>query len=341
MKPRIFDPIAPIVAGRETDFLTVQAAISQHLDLHASHWRPGTVRHHRDRLFPFLRWLGQHHHYILDHVTPAVWSQYVAYRKTVVSPTTLHHDGQVCRLFFRECVRRGWLSVSPLDGVKIATLPVTIVPTPNTLELARILKVVRTLHDPKLHRNCQYETPKERAFFTNRNMAFYMGLVASACRVGELLELTLDHVSLDALTFTFMQTKTHTGRVVPFDDAENPMYLPLLKKWLDSRPKVETNKVFINEYGEPLTYNAVFCTWRRVRTHAGLPQFCLHSLRHYSLSRLYVETGDLKAAMKAAGHTSVSTALRYQERDLGHVRDAMKKANLTEGLTTGRKRKVI
>jgi len=131
----------------------------------------------------------------------------------------------------------------PLEGVKITPMPQTPIPTPNVLELNRLLKAIRELHNPRLHKNTKYETPKERAFFTARNMAFYVGLVATCCRVGELIDLPMEQVNVKDLTFTFIKTKTHKRRTVPFDDAENLLYLPLLQKYLALRPKVDTDKV--------------------------------------------------------------------------------------------------
>ena len=61
----------------------------------------------------------------------------------------------------------------------------------------------------------------------------------------------MEQGSMKDLTCTFMKTKTHKRRVVPFDDAENLLHLPLLQKYLALPPKGDTDKVCVNEWGEP------------------------------------------------------------------------------------------
>jgi len=78
----------PLLGG-----FSIEAAISHHLDLHSSHWRPGTYSNHVHCLIPFLRYLTNHQITELSGITSAVWSQYVQHRRESVSDATLHHDG--------------------------------------------------------------------------------------------------------------------------------------------------------------------------------------------------------------------------------------------------------
>ena len=105
LKQKISETPLPLVSPSSSKGYLVEAAMSRHLDIHRSHWRPGTVRHHRDRLVPFLRYLTQQNLDAVSHITVSVWNEYVLLRKESVSETTLCHDGQVVRLFLKECMR--------------------------------------------------------------------------------------------------------------------------------------------------------------------------------------------------------------------------------------------
>lgn len=93
----------PLLGG-----FSIESAISHHLDLHSSHWRPGTYRHHVHRLIPFLRFLTTTNRPHLSDITVSVWSEYVLIRQVSISETTLHHDSQVLRLFCGKQSRTGF-----------------------------------------------------------------------------------------------------------------------------------------------------------------------------------------------------------------------------------------
>ncbi len=308
-------------------------AITTHLRLHSSHWRPKTLRFHSIQLRVWSAWLASQGVTALSELTGEGWADYIDHRRAVVSDTTLHHDGQSVRLFLKECVRQGWLTTSPLDGLKLLPLPVVAINAPSTSDLNALLLAVRQYHDPAFSIAAIHESPEERAFHTKRNLALVVGLIALGCRVGELLAITLDDIDVRDYTVTFTKTKTHKARQVPCDDPAAPVWIPLLREYLAVRPRGKTRAVFVNESGEPWTYNAFRLVWEQIRERAGLTEVTIHSLRHFALTKLYVGSGDLKSAMQFAGHTSAQTALRYQHRDMTQIRKAVCKAKMTEGLT--------
>ena len=72
-------------------------------------------------------------------------------------------------------------------------------------------------------------------------------------------------------------------------------------KWVDS------DRLFINDFGEPLFNGMPYLWFERFCKKKGMPFYGLHSLRHFFASSLINANVDLVAVSSALGHSAVST----------------------------------
>jgi site-specific recombinase XerD len=154
------------------------------------------------------------------------------------------------------------------------------------------------------------------------NAIFHL-LLYSGCRIGDLVQLDLTDLMLGARSGSaeFRYGKGSKQRTVP---------LPLparqaLQAYLDTRPPVATNRVFVGERG-PLTARGVRAICDKYSAICGFkifPHLCRHTFSH----RFMESSGnDIVALAQLLGHSNISTTARYTKRteqELGDAADRM------------------
>jgi site-specific recombinase XerD len=147
-----------------------------------------------------------------------------------------------------------------------------------------------------------------------RDRALLLLLADTGCRVGGLTRLRLDDLDINK-RMVRLHEKGERFRSIPFSVAT----LDALMLWLDARPKVSEDWVFINlgplVREVRLTEDAVGEVFRRLKKRAKVKgRVNPHSFRH-GFAREWIRAGgDLATLARMLGHVDPSITLRYYAR---------------------------
>ena len=150
------------------------------------------------------------------------------------------------------------------------------------------------------------ESYRWQAYFP---LLLYLGL-----RKSELLNLKWENVDLEAKELHLIRTKSGEPLVQPIPEPAMRIIEALPSrggKYLfpgdrDDRPLVNPNDA-----------------WGRIRERAGLPDVCIHSLRHSQASALVREGFSLQVVARVLNHSSVRQSEVYSHLEQGVARNAI------------------
>lgn len=153
-----------------------------------------------------------------------------------------------------------------------------------------------------------------------RDLAIIELLYGAGLRVGELVALDTDDVSLDERMLR-VRGKGRKERLVPFGRRAAEalrVYLPHRARWRTAI--ADDDPLFVNQRGGRLTDRSV----RRildaaVSRSADLHKLHPHALRHAFATHLLEAGMDLRAIQELLGHSSLATTQMYTGVDLAHL----------------------
>ena len=205
-------------------------------------------------------------------------------------PATINRDLATLRNMLNKAIEWGYLSHNPIASVK------------QFKENNEKMWVLTPEEEEKLLVECDKRPQKKKYLKDLVEFALHTGM-----RQDEIFKLKKGRVKLEERYIEVTDTKTE-DRNVPINDT--------LKTILKRRLKVDSEYVFCNAEGKPLTVltNAY---WKAV-SEAGLIKWSgskkirFHDLRHTFGSRLGMAGTDLKTIMEIMGHKTHVMAMRYQ-----------------------------
>ncbi|MBI3941567.1 MAG: tyrosine-type recombinase/integrase [Chloroflexi bacterium] len=143
-----------------------------------------------------------------------------------------------------------------------------------------------------------------------RDRAMFGLMVGAGLRVGEVCALRLESVEAPTepgrLTKLRVCGKGHKERVVWLP----PALWETVRAWLQGRPAVESDYLFLNRRGQPLSVAGIQYCLQEYTQAAGVRLSC-HRLRHTFARRLAENGLAVDSLAKLLGHSQLQTTQRY------------------------------
>ena len=300
-----------------------------------------TVRYYRAQLVLLDQWATEENVDLKD-FTAKHMRTYIALRSKTVSERTRRHDVTAARCFFKFCKAEGYINVNPISDYIVPKAPRAYIKMPSDTEIKAILHSLTARWQIKENPKIRCTASNTRSFFMRRNFAIVTGLIETAARAGEMLNLRLDDYQPDRLQIAIRTSKSKQPRIVPISSE----WVKAVEGWLKIRPsKIESDLLFVNEFGDPITVTQLGKTFRKYLEVAEVEGITLHSLRHYSITQIAKK--DVWAASQIAGHRDLNVTRAYLHGDPDHVRAMHSEASplgrvmITKAAVAKRKKKII
>lgn len=214
------------------------------------------------------------------------------------------------RSFYTFLRKRRFVDISPADEIDIPKLP-KLEPDYLTInEYQKLLKVISETASP---------------FFKLRDLSIFSLFISTGIRVSELVNLKLNEVDFEYLTIK-IRRKGNKQQTIPL----NKEMVALLKRYLEVRPEVEEQNLFISKKGKGVKANTVYCLVRKYLELAALDKSKKgpHLLRHSCLTTLLAKGVNPVVIQQLAGHSSFDTTRRYLHLNNAQIREAVQTINL-------------
>ncbi|NCC35754.1 MAG: tyrosine recombinase [Chloroflexia bacterium] len=146
-----------------------------------------------------------------------------------------------------------------------------------------------------------------------RDKAMLELLYATGMRVGELVALELDDLSLEARTVR-CAGRGGRERVLPLNDTAFVAveeYLDNARSQLTRSDGVRATALFVNHRGKRLTRQGFWLILKGYAEEIGLYELTPHTLRHSFASHMLANGADLREVQERLGHASLATTQIY------------------------------
>jgi integrase/recombinase XerD len=161
--------------------------------------------------------------------------RYLIYRQQQgKAPTTLGHDAVAAKAFLKWCARNDLLDRNPLGEYQVRNTPRPPQYMPTEQDVIVQLQTLRDHWNIAKNPDMKFFPPGKRAFHRDRNYAILLGLLDTACRIGEMLNLKMDDVKFKERQVLVRQSKGQEPRTLPV----SPEWLEALEAWLKVRKRV-------------------------------------------------------------------------------------------------------
>jgi integrase len=255
-----------------------------------------------------------------DPMMPAIMELYTKHAQTLRSPDTAeHHALRAGRwLIGKRASEAQQAAQAMIDNMRGHYAPATINRSlgaiKKALSLAYLANMIPTDYGDKIrrlpennerHTYLSVEQVKQLADAASEHVraAIWIALL-TGCRRGEILKLTADDISRNALRIRSGNTKTLRERSVPIVQA--------LRPWIKHVPLT-------------ISMEGLKTGFRRAREAIGRPDIHFHDLRHSTASLLINMGVSLDVIRVILGHSSTRMTDRYSHLEVRLQADALRK----------------
>src|SRR3990167_1389649 len=161
------------------------------------------------------------------------------------------------------------------------------------------------LAPPRILTPTEYRALRDAARNDARMSAIIELLLQTGIRIGELTNLRLSDVTKDSLKI--LPFEKHPERMVPL----NKRAKEALDEYLEIRPKVTEDHVFVTKSGKPFLIRNIRTSVERYFRLAEIPNAKVNDLRHTFVAHHLKHGVSLVLLSKVSGHKRISTTERY------------------------------
>lgn len=161
---------------------------------------------------------------------------------------------------------------------------------------------------------------------TTRDLALIDILISTGIRIAEASNISLDDIIISERTI-LIHGKGRKQRLIYISCSET---WTNLMQWIKLRKScfVNTNKLFVNRYGEQLSIHGIEYIYNNLKKEAGINlQSTPHYLRHTFATNLLSNGADLRSVQELLGHSSVATTEIYTEVTTKRKKQVLNKYN--------------
>lgn len=177
------------------------------------------------------------------------------------------------------------------------------------------------LAPPRILTPTEYRALRDAARSDPRMFAIIEILLQTGIRIGELATLQLSDITNEGLRIRSYEK--HEERVVPL----NKPARDALQRYVDARPKVKEDRIFITKSGKPFLVRNIRTAIERYFRLAEIDNAKVNDLRHTFVAHHLKHGVSIIVLSKVLGHKRLSTTERY----LNFVKDRTKdNANFTD-----------
>ena len=163
------------------------------------------------------------------------------------------------------------------------------------------------LAPPRILTPTEYRALRDAARNDPRMSAIIELLLQTGIRIGELTALRLSDIHKDTLHIPAMEK--HEERIVPL----NKRAQESLNRYLEIRPKVNEDHLFITKSGKPFLIRNIRTSIERYFRLAEIKNAKVNDLRHTYVAHHLKHGVSIVTLSKTLGHKRISTTERYLE----------------------------
>jgi len=248
----------------------------------------------------------------IDEITPTIIRSFLASKRDLVSPSTLHIYYRVLKRFFNWLLEEEYISISPMERIKPPKLPKL---QPRFLTREEVKRFFNAIN--------------RQTSIGIRNYAFFLLLLDSGARVGEALGLELPNLDLEGKR-AFILGKGAKERYIFFG---HKCAKSLAKYIFHYRAdSIIDDFVFLSSNGRQIHPNNALRSCKRVAKRAGLTKVYPHCFRHTFATQFLENGGNVLALQRLLGHSSLQMVNLYAHITLTSLQNQYKKASPGDSL---------
>jgi len=260
-----------------------------------------TIRAYSDDLKQFAKWLagetGEERVQRIDKLDIEGYLSYLGRQK--LTGITRRRKLQSLRKFFNCMIDLEYLEKNPAAKVS----------PPNGEK-----------RNPTILYQHEYKALLYEARNNPRDLAILQTFLQTGIRVGELCNLTLEDIDLEARELIVRQGKGAADRSIPLTERA----VEALKVYLDIRSQTDTRDVFLSKHNTPLDERSVNYMVKKYVKKAGIKKpVSVHTLRHTCATHKVDKGMSLTDLQAILGHRRLETTYKYLHLAKTSLRDQM------------------